>query len=145
LGSAAKEQPVTLYPGDHRRYAEVRTVSESAGAPVRETLTVATHREPSGLTTVQVDGEVDMLTAPTLLTVVGDELDSGCLRLLLDLRPVRFLGSCGLTALIAIASRCADSKVRLCLIADDPRVTRPLEMTGLATAFQIVSDPLEAW
>ena len=124
---------------------EVRTVSESASSPVRETLTVATHREPSGLTTVGVEGEVDMLTAPTLLAVIGDELDRGCLRLLLDLRPVRFLGSCGLTALIAIASRCADSKVQLRLVADDSRVTRPLEMTGLAAAFEIVRDPLEAW
>jgi anti-sigma B factor antagonist len=124
---------------------EVRAVAESAGSPVRETLTVATHREPTGLTTVRVDGEIDMLTAPTLLSVVDDELDRGCQRLLVDLRPVRFLGSSGLTALIAVGRRCDQEDVRLRLVADSPSVIRPLEITGLATAFHIVSDPLHAW
>ncbi|GAA3397085.1 STAS domain-containing protein [Cryptosporangium minutisporangium] len=124
---------------------EVRTVAESAGSPVEETLTVATHRDPTGLTTVKVDGELDMLTAPTLMSVVGDELDRGCTRLLVDLRPVTFLGSSGLTALIALARRCTDDQVRLRLVADGPNVLRPLEITGLTAAFNTVSDPLEAW
>jgi anti-sigma B factor antagonist len=124
---------------------EVRTVAEQAGSPVSETLTVATHRDPTGLTTVRVDGEVDMLTAPTLLSVVHDELDRGCRRLLVDLRPVSFLGSSGLTALIAMAHRCAEDQVQLRLVADGPTVTRPLEITGLGAVLQTVSDPLEAW
>jgi anti-sigma B factor antagonist len=124
---------------------EVRTVAERAGSPVSETLTVATHREPLGLTTARVDGEVDMLTAPTLLTVIDDELDRGCQRLLVDLRPVSFLGSSGLTALIAIAHRCAEQRVELRLVADGPTVTRPLEITGLAAVFHTVADPLDAW
>jgi len=124
---------------------EVRTVAESAGSPVQETLTVATQREPSGLTTVKVDGAVDMLTAPTLISVVDGELDRGCSRLLVDLRPVSFLGSSGLTALIAMARRCADDHVQLRLVADGAQVMRPLEITGLASAFTTVSDPLDAW
>lgn len=124
---------------------EVRTVAESAGSPVQETLTVATQRNAAGLTTVEVDGELDMLTAPTLLTVVGDELDRGCRRLLLDLRPVRFLGSSGLTALIAVARRCETDRVELRLVADGPSVLRPLEITGLMAAFTTVSDPRDAW
>jgi len=124
---------------------EVRTVAEQAGFPVTETLTVATHREPNGLTTVRVDGAVDMLTAPTLLSVVDDELDRGCQRLLVDLRPVTFLGSSGLTALIAMAHRCAADQVQLRVVADGPSVIRPLEITGLAAVLQTVSDPLEAW
>ncbi|SHN48029.1 STAS domain-containing protein [Cryptosporangium aurantiacum] len=124
---------------------EVRTVAESAGSPVQETLTVATAREATGLTTVRVDGELDMLTAPTLISVVDDELDRGCSRLLVDLRPVRFLGSSGLSALIALARRCADQQVQLRLVADGPSVLRPLEITGLVTAFTTVSDPLDAW
>jgi anti-sigma B factor antagonist len=124
---------------------EVRTVAEQAGFPVTETLTVATHREPTGLTTVRVEGAVDMLTAPTLLSVVDDELDRGCQRLLVDLRPVTFLGSSGLTALIAMARRSAADQVQLRLVADGPSVIRPLEITGLAAVLQTVSDPLEAW
>ncbi|MFI5956660.1 STAS domain-containing protein [Cryptosporangium sp. NPDC051539] len=124
---------------------EVRTVAESAGSPVRETLTVATHRDDTGLTTVKVDGEVDMLTAPMLSSVVDDELDRGCTRLLVDLRPVRFLGSSGLTALIAMARRCSADQVQLRLIAEGPNVLRPLEITGLSSAFTIVTDPVDAW
>lgn len=124
---------------------EVRTVAESAGSPVQETLTVATQREATGLTTVKVDGELDMLTAPTLMSVVEDELNRGCDRLLVDLRPVSFLGSSGLTALIAVARRCANDQVQLRLVANGPSVTRPLEITGLAAAFTTVTDPLDAW
>ena len=124
---------------------EVRTVAESAGSPVQETLTVATQRETTGLTTVKVDGELDMLTAPMLMSVVDDELDRGCNRLLVDLRPVRFLGSSGLTALIAVARRCASDQVQLRLVANGPSVMRPLEITGLTAAFTTVSDPLDAW
>ncbi|MFG1928388.1 STAS domain-containing protein [Cryptosporangium sp. NPDC048952] len=124
---------------------EVRTVAESAGSPVQETLTVATQRDATGLTTVEVDGELDMLTAPTLMSVVDEALDRGCNRLLVDLRPVRFLGSSGLTALIAVARRCASDQVQLRLVADGPSVMRPLEITGLAAAFTTVTDPLDAW
>lgn len=124
---------------------EVRTVAESAGSPVQETLTVATQREATGLTTVKVDGELDMLTAPTLMSVVEDELNRGCDRLLVDLRPVSFLGSSGLTALIAVARRCANDQVQLRLVANGPNVMRPLEITGLAAVFTTVTDPLDAW
>jgi anti-sigma B factor antagonist len=124
---------------------EVRTVAERAGYPVEETLTVATRRDTTGLTTVEVEGELDMLTAPTLMSVVGSELDRGCTRLLVDLRPVRFLGSSGLTALIAMARRCAADRVQLRLVADGPSVLRPLEITGLTAAFTTVTDPLDAW
>ena len=97
------------------RGVEVRT-----GSPVQETLTVSTLRESSGLTSVKVDGELDMLTAPTLTSVIDGELDHGCTRLLVDLRPVRFLGSSGLTALIATARRCTNDQVQLRLVADGP-------------------------
>ncbi|WP_170323855.1 STAS domain-containing protein [Cryptosporangium phraense] len=130
---------------EHEHGVEVRTVAESTGSPVRETLTVATARGESGLTTVTVEGEVDMLTAPMLSSVVDEELDRGCDRMLIDLRPVTFLGSSGLTALIAMARRCAADQIQLRLVADGPSVLRPLEITGLATAFTTVTDPRDAW
>lgn len=57
------------------------------------------HRD--GVTVVAVGGEIDMLTAPTLERVIAEVLAEDPAALVIDLLKVDFLGSAGLSVLVA--------------------------------------------
>jgi anti-sigma B factor antagonist len=104
--------------------------------------------QASGLTTtmhnngdtvvLEVDGEVDMLTAPLLRDAVTKSLQDRPQVLVLDLLAVRFLGSSGLAILIE-AKQLAGEHTRLRIVADGPTTRRPLHITGLDQQFALYS------
>lgn len=93
---------------------------------------------------VRLQGELDMLTTPTLRAKLGEELDHEPAVLVLDLLAVDFLGSSGLALLVEAMedSRRRGSALRL-VCASRP-VIRPLEATGLTTLFEIYPDVEQA-
>jgi anti-anti-sigma factor len=87
----------------------------------------------AGLCVVTVDGELDMLTTPLLRACVGEQLAADPEHLILDLEPVRFLGSSGLSCLIQ-ARELAGPRLHLTGLVTRA-VIRPLEITGLLEFF----------
>ena len=91
---------------------------------------VVVDRPAPGVVVATVSGEVDMLTAPGLRTVVLAEL-ADCAVLVLDLSGVGFLGSAGLAVLVEASYEARRREVALRLVAAGRSVQRPLEITGL--------------
>jgi len=92
--------------------------------------TVAVERPADDIAVVRVDGEVDMVTAPALESQVVALLGEKPKVLVIDLTGVRFFSSAGL-AVLALAHREADDTTQLRVVANDPAVLRPMELTGL--------------
>jgi anti-anti-sigma factor len=78
-----------------------------------------------------VRGEVDVATAPRILSAVGGVLRQGVPReVAVDLRQVSFFGSAGISELLTAAAECALAGARLVVVADNRVVLRPLHVTG---------------
>ena len=86
---------------------------------------------------IAVDGELDMYTVEPLRERLADVLEGGARRVFLDLMGVTFIDSVTLAMLIDCAKALRASGGRLVLVAEDPRVTRTLEITGLDHFFDV--------
>lgn len=88
---------------------------------------------------ITAEGDVDMRTAPTLqnaVTATVDQVAPG--PYVLDLTNVTFLGSAGLTALVAVHRHVESRGDVLRIVVDANRpVIRPIELTGLDTALNL--------
>ena len=92
--------------------------------------TVAVERPAEDIAVVRVEGEIDMVTAPVLENQVVALVGERPRVLVIDLTGVRFFSSAGL-AVLALAHRASDDRTELRVVADDPAVLRPMELTGL--------------
>src|ERR687888_1065373 len=107
--------------------------------PPRPTFAIAAE-VVDGLATVIVSGDVDLATVPEVERCLESHADSP--RLLVDLAAVRFLDSCGMTALVRAMRRAARSGQQLELRPPaDAAVLRALEITGLLTALPFDDAP----
>lgn len=86
---------------------------------------------------LRVTGEIDMLTAPMLDSMIEDQLQSVPDVLVLDLHEVGFMSSAGLACLVTARKQAEETGTALRLVATSDPVLRPLEVTGLATIFEI--------
>ena len=90
-----------------------------------------------GVCVVTVDGELDMLSAPLLEACVREQLAAVPTHLILDLEPVRFLGSSGLNCLLQareLAQQTTGVQLHLAGLVTRA-VARSLEVTGLLERF----------
>jgi anti-sigma B factor antagonist len=85
-----------------------------------------------------VEGELDLWSAPELKRELCDVLDAGCTRLVLDLGRVGFIDSTALGVMVGVHRRLSDED-RLVIAEAGPEVLRVLELSGLASSFQIYS------
>lgn len=100
---------------------------------------VGTSTDGAGVASVEVSGEVDLLTAPR----VGAALEiaqSQASAVLLDLRQVGFLGSAGLSVLVDAARRADDQQGRFAVLVTAHAVARAIEVTGLDAALAVFDD-----
>ena len=93
---------------------------------------------------VAAGGELDLHTAELLREKLSDVLELGGRRVLLDLTGVSFMDSTAMSVLVAAAKALRSSSGQLVLVADDPRVTRVIEITGLGRVLRIESSLPEA-
>jgi len=94
---------------------------------------------------LEVDGEVDTLTAPRLQVGLDAALDAaGDAAVVVDLTSVTFLASSGLAVLIGGARRMSGNGRRLHLVAASRSVTRPLQVTGADALFDVHDDVADA-
>lgn len=104
---------------------------------------VGTSTDATGIATVGVRGEVDLLTAPRVgaaLEIAQREASA----VLLDLREVGFLGSAGLSVLVDAARRADDQQGRFAVLVTVHAVARAIEVTGLDAALAVFDDETSA-
>ncbi len=102
-----------------------------------ELLTLTVQRPAAGVCVVAVAGEVDALTAPLLDTCIREQLTADPTHLILDLQPVRFLGSTGLACLLKareLAQQTPGAQLHLAGLVTRA-VARPLQITDLLALF----------
>jgi len=93
---------------------------------------------------VAAGGELDLYTADRLRDKLGDVLELGGRRVLIDLTGVCFIDSTALGILVDAAKALRSARGRMVIVADDPRITRIIEITGLERLFQIEASLPEA-
>lgn len=80
---------------------------------------------------IAVRGEVDLFTAPELKKAVADEIDSGRIRVVVDLAETTFLDSSGLGVLVGALQRLRDRGGALSIVNVDAAIARTFSITGL--------------
>ena len=103
------------------------------------------HYPAVGICVVVVEGELDVLTAPLLEQRVREQLVAAPAHLILDLEPVSFLGSSGLSGLLLARELALTSGVQLHLAGLITRVVaRSVVVTGLLGAFSTYPTLIQA-
>ena len=80
---------------------------------------------------VQIIGEVDVATAPTVEHRLSELVESGTKELVLDLSEMDFIDSTGLGIFVVILKRLKDQDGSIVLISPQPATRKVLSITGL--------------
>ena len=93
---------------------------------------------PPGVVLVRMPPEVDLATAPALRDELLVALNRGGVHLVVDARPVTFMDSSGVNALVRARERATALDGSLHVVTSSPGVRRVLEITGLAERLGLV-------
>jgi anti-sigma B factor antagonist len=93
---------------------------------------------------IDLEGEVDVYTAPQLKQQIIGLLDSGARHVTVNLEAVDYLDSTALGVLIGGLKRLRERDGTLDLICPNPRIKRIFEITGLDKIFDIYPSEKEA-
>jgi len=94
-----------------------------------------------GVPLVEVDGEIDVDTAPLLDSRLREVVEGGATSVTVDLRRVGFLDATGLTALVRAHRQLATRAGSLDVVASEGAVLRVLAVAGLDRVFRIHALP----
>jgi anti-anti-sigma factor len=83
-------------------------------------------RAGDGVVWIELGGELDIATTPTMATILDAVLDASSCSVVVDLREVRFLGVAAIRALDSRARRCADAGLSVSLCNTDEHMRRVL-------------------
>jgi anti-sigma B factor antagonist len=86
---------------------------------------------------IEVDGELDMYTAPRLKDALTDGISQGHKRLVVDLRRVGFIDSTTLGVLVGGLRRLRSEQGELHLVVDHPHLAKMFRITGFDGVFPI--------
>jgi anti-sigma B factor antagonist len=86
---------------------------------------------------VAVRGEIDLFTAPEVKTVLASAIDSGRIRVVVDLTETTFLDSTALGVLIGAVKRLRTRNGALTIVNVDANIAKTFEITGLDQIFTI--------
>lgn len=100
-------------------------------------LSVTTSHHDDDVSVVKVGGEVDVYTAAQLRSVLDAEVESGRIRLVLDLEEVTFLDSTGLGVLVGRLKAVRNQSGWLRIVCSSDRILRVFRITGLDKVFGI--------
>ncbi|MBM7077784.1 STAS domain-containing protein [Micromonospora matsumotoense] len=102
----------------------------------RAELSITVHRTGDEVV-LRLAGEIDMLTAAQLSTVVNEVLADPPPRIVLDLAGVTFCDSQGLGTLVVLSRKASHSQCLLILSNVGDFLLRVLDITGLRSALMI--------
>lgn len=86
---------------------------------------------------IELEGEVDVYTAPQLKQQMITLLEAGARELVVDLTKVDYLDSTALGVLIGGLKRMRERDGNMVLVCPSPRIRRVFEITGLDKIFEI--------
>ncbi|MFQ6329355.1 STAS domain-containing protein [Nocardia sp. CWNU-33] len=95
-------------------------------------------RPRGDVTLVEVTGEIDLCTAPTLRENLVRAFGFQANTMVVDLSPVTFFAAAGVTALIEVLAEAEKSARRVFLITAGRSVGRVIEITGLSASLHCV-------
>ena len=93
---------------------------------------------------LDLEGEVDVYTAPLLRQAIVDLVDGGAKHVLINLERVDYLDSTGLGILIGGVKRLKEQGGALRLVGPSARITRIFEITGLNKIFDVYATEQDA-
>lgn len=96
------------------------------------------------LPVIELEGEVDVYTAPQLKQQIISILEGGAKTLAINLTKVDYLDSTALGVLIGGLKRMREKDGNMVLICPSPRIRRVFEITGLDKIFDIYNTEEEA-
>lgn len=97
----------------------------------------------NGMPLIELEGEVDVYTAPQLKQQMMAQLESGTKEIAVDLTKVEYLDSTALGVLIGGLKRMRERDGNLALICPSQRIKRVFEITGLDKIFDIYASESE--
>ena len=100
-------------------------------------------RQQLGNTIVDVSGDVDIGTSPRLRKLLLDSL-AGTPRLVVNFSEVRYIDSSGIASLVEVLMKARNSQKQLVLYGLNKTVHEVLQLTRLATIFEIRKTEEEA-
>jgi anti-anti-sigma factor len=134
-GSAAgySSEPGTAVRGVEREVTAVTDANEIPFWVRRE------EEQSTAAVVVRAGGEFDAITAEQLdkHLVEAEDAVAPPEPVLLDLSEVTYLSSAGVATLIIHTQRCAQMGSRLCVVADQPAVVRPIVLCGADSLIDI--------
>ena len=95
------------------------------------------HHSEDRLTIVEVEGEIDVYTAPRLRELLIDLVNKGNFHLVVDMEKVDFLDSTGLGVLVGGLKRVRAHDGSLELVCTQERILKIFRITGLTKVFGI--------
>ena len=93
-------------------------------------------REQPGTTIVDVTGDIDMGTSPSLRKTLLESLKRTP-RLVVNLREVRYVDSSGIASLVEVLKEARKTEKRLLLVGLNDAIREVLRLTRLTTIFEI--------
>jgi anti-sigma B factor antagonist len=107
-------------------------------------LKVSPRTAAGGVQALDLEGEVDVYTAPGLRQAIMDQIENGTKHLLIDLTRVEYLDSTGLGILIGGVKRLKEQGGSLRLVGPSARITRIFDITGLNKIFDVYATEQDA-
>jgi anti-sigma B factor antagonist len=98
---------------------------------------ISTSRFGADACVIAVGGELDLHSIEPLRERLDEVIEGGARRVLVDLMGVTFIESASLGVLVNAAKTLRSAGGTLVLVADDVRVTRTLEISGLDEFFHV--------
>jgi anti-sigma B factor antagonist len=95
------------------------------------------HHAQDGIEVIDVQGEIDMYTAPRLRELLIDLVSKGSYQLVVNLDKVGFLDSTGLGVLVGGLKRVRAHDGSLDLVCTQQRILKIFRITGLTEVFGI--------
>jgi anti-anti-sigma factor len=89
--------------------------------------TVERHRDPSGVLTLSIAGELDLASVESVHEAIDEVLDGNPERVVFDLGGLTFMDSSGIAMMLKVSKRVGHVEVRNAT----PIVRRVIEATGL--------------
>src|SRR5215475_1560828 len=105
------------------------------------------HHSRDGIEIVEVEGEIDVYTAPRLRELLIELVNSRFYQLVVDMEGVEFLDSTGLGVLVGGLKRVRAHDGAIDIVCTQGRILRIFKITGLSNVFSIydtVEDALAA-
>ena len=101
-------------------------------------------KHEDNITTVEVNGSVDALTAPDLARAISDQVAEGHVYFVIDLTEVEFMSSAGLRTLLGAVKESRSQGGDLRITSTNPGIDKVLKMSGFHNIAKVFTSNADA-